>query len=128
MFTTIDIDKAATLFKALGNKTRLTMFTRIFSVRRCQTFDLISNLSVSKATAHEHLRSLERAGLIKRSRKGNTVHCQINYKSYEILRTYFEEARKEKRWQEKLMGFQYLGDWNEDAEENVYRIWDWENS
>ena len=86
------------------------MFTRILSVRRCQTSDVISNLSVSKGTAHEHVRNLERAGLIKRIRKGNIVHCHINYKSYELLRTYFEEARKEKRWQEKLMGFQYLGD------------------
>lgn len=125
MFTSVDLDDLAIYFNALGNRTRMIMYTRVFSVRRCKTVELTCGLRVSKATAYEHLRILERAGMINRVRREHRVYCQINYKAYEQIRTYFEEARKQKRWQEKLMGFEYIGDWNEYEEEQYHIERDW---
>ena len=49
----------------------------------------------------------------------------MNYKAFQEIVEYFKEAKEAFEKQNKTMGFQYLGGWNEDREEEYYRNYDY---
>ena len=70
------------------------------------------------------MKTLEQANLIYRERWGNEIFCKANYRSFLEIVEYFKEAEEALKKQNNMMGFQYLGGWNEEREEEYYSNYD----
>lgn len=94
-------EQLATLFKALGDPTRLKIFE---TLRCCDTEVEVDeagqcrparSLSVgevccrfggSMSTISHHLKELRLAGLIRMEKRGRWIYCSVNPKSLELIR------------------------------------------
>ena len=86
---TIDIQKRADMFKALGNPHRLAIFQRLTSCCAPGTFCAVDDairftvgeigeeLEIAPSTVSHHLKELLRADLIHTRRNGKTIECWI---------------------------------------------------
>ncbi|KLO22453.1 transcriptional regulator [Marinitoga sp. 1197] len=72
------------IFKALSNPVRLKIID-IIHKKRCNVSKIIEELNLSQSNISQHLKVLEDAGLIKKTKKDNYVLCEIKYES--ILET-----------------------------------------
>lgn len=98
----IDIQKRAEMFKALGNPHRLAIFQRLTSccvpgtvcdVRDAMCFtvgEIGEDLDIAPSTISHHLKELFRAGLIETRRNGKNIECWIEPKVLEQLSNFFE--------------------------------------
>lgn len=89
-YRTINIDRYATIFKALSNPHRLQIFNILTGccepgtlcstdeMMSCCVGDLDSQLNIASSTLSHHLKELNRAGLIEMQRDGKQVLCSIN--------------------------------------------------
>jgi DNA-binding transcriptional ArsR family regulator len=64
------------LFHALADATRRDMLRRL-AAREHTVSELAEPFAMSLAAASKHIRTLEEAGLIRRSVSGRTHHCRI---------------------------------------------------
>lgn len=124
LFNSVDLDPIHKYLKALGSEKRLIIYTRLLSVRRCRSTDLYRSLLISQPTGSKHLKMLEEANLIHREKWGNEIICKPNYRAFLEIIEYFKEAKEAFERQNNMMGFQYLGGWNEEREEEYYRNYD----
>ncbi|MDD5089934.1 MAG: metalloregulator ArsR/SmtB family transcription factor [Candidatus Wallbacteria bacterium] len=100
-FSTVNIKRFSTMFKALSNPTRLRIFLRLTSCcepgTKCTADnDLTScigelgkNLGVTASTVSHHIKELHHAGLIELQRKGQKVECWIEPETLHLLADFF---------------------------------------
>ncbi len=97
----IDIQKRAEMFKALGNPHRLAIFQQLTSCCApgtvCEMNDAIrftvgeigNDLDIAPSTVSHHLKELFRAGLIQTKRNGKNIECWIEPELLEQLSGFF---------------------------------------
>jgi ArsR family transcriptional regulator, arsenate/arsenite/antimonite-responsive transcriptional repressor len=78
--STVEIEKAANLFKLLGDKTRLTI-VGILKQRECCVCEFLEVFDTSQPSISQHLRKLKDAGLIKEDRRGQWIYYSVNQKN-----------------------------------------------
>jgi DNA-binding transcriptional ArsR family regulator len=65
------------VFHALGDATRRGMLKRL-AVREHTVTELAEPYEMALASASKHIKTLERAGLVKRTVRGRTHFCRLN--------------------------------------------------
>jgi DNA-binding transcriptional ArsR family regulator len=64
------------IFRALGDATRRAMLQRL-AVQERTVGELAEPFDMSLAAASKHIRTLENAGLVRRTVRGRTHYCQL---------------------------------------------------
>jgi len=77
---TVDIEKAATILKLLGDKTRLTM-VKILDSHDCCVCEFVEIFKVSQPAISQHVRKLKDAGIVGETRRGQWIIYSLNKKS-----------------------------------------------
>ncbi|MBN8209583.1 winged helix-turn-helix transcriptional regulator [Bacillus sp. NTK071] len=75
--TLIEIDKAAAVFKLLGDKTRLTIIG-LLKDGECCVCEFVEVLQISQPSVSQHLRKLRDTGLVKERRRGQWIFYSLN--------------------------------------------------
>ncbi|WP_042143396.1 helix-turn-helix transcriptional regulator [Paucisalibacillus sp. EB02] len=75
--TTIELEKAATILKLLGDKTRLAMM-KILDKHDCCVCEFVAIFKTSQPSISQHLRKLRDLGLVKEERRGQWIFYSIN--------------------------------------------------
>jgi ArsR family transcriptional regulator len=78
--TSIGIEKAATILKLLGDKTRLTMVKMLESNDYC-VCEFVAIFHMSQPAISQHLRKLKDAGVVKETRRGQWIIYSLNKNS-----------------------------------------------
>jgi len=65
------------VFRALGDPTRRAMLRRL-AIQEHTVGELAEPFEMSLAAASKHVKTLEHAGLVRRSVRGRTHFCQLN--------------------------------------------------
>jgi len=93
------------VFRALGDSTRRAMLRRLAAQERT-VGELAQPFNMSLAAASKHIRTLESAGLLRRTVRGRTHFCQLNPRPLaeadEWLRSY------ERLWDQRLKTLEAL--------------------
>lgn len=75
--TAVDLSRAAELFHALSDETRLEIVQRLRSGERC-VCDLTDLLEAAQSRLSFHLKVLKDAGLVSDRREGRWIHYSLN--------------------------------------------------
>jgi DNA-binding transcriptional ArsR family regulator len=102
----------ADAIQALGDPTRRTVFERLRG-GPLSVGDLARGLPVSRPAVSQHLRVLERAGLVAARRKGTRNFYSVNGSGLDELREYFEGF-----WDETLVAFKAAAESEDEGEEH----------
>ena len=78
--TTVDIEKAATVLKLLGDKTRLTM-VKILDSNDCCVCEFVEIFQASQPAISQHIRKLKDAGIVREARRGQWIIYSLNKES-----------------------------------------------
>ncbi len=89
----------STIFSALADPTRRAILARL-SLGDAPVKDLASPFELSGPAITKHLKVLERAGLISRSRDGQQRPCRLEAKTLEPAAEWIEQYRA--MWEEEL--------------------------
>lgn len=73
----LEIETAATIFKLLGDKTRLTMM-KIMSEHECCVCEFVDLFNMSQPAISQHLRKLKDSGIVKETRRGTWIFYSLN--------------------------------------------------
>lgn len=71
------------LFGALSDGTRRAILRRLTTTPECCVTELAEPFDLSLNAVSKHLKVLERAGLITRTRRGRSHHCSANFTTLE---------------------------------------------
>ncbi|KAA9019016.1 ArsR/SmtB family transcription factor [Niallia endozanthoxylica] len=74
---TVELEKAATILKLLGDKTRLTM-VKMLDTNDCCVCEFVEIFKMSQPAISQHVRKLKDAGLIQETRKGQWIFYSLN--------------------------------------------------
>ena len=96
-------------FAALGDPTRRIVFERV-ARRPLSVGRLAAGLSVSRPAVSQHLRVLERAGLVTHSRQGTRRVYRVDPRGVEAMRNHLDRF-----WDRALAAFKAAAE--EEAEE-----------
>ncbi|MFT4414198.1 ArsR/SmtB family transcription factor [Fredinandcohnia humi] len=77
---TVEIEKAASLLKLLGDKTRLTM-VKILDSFDCCVCEFVEMFKTSQPAISQHLRKLKDAGIVRETRRGQWIIYSLNKES-----------------------------------------------
>jgi ArsR family transcriptional regulator len=72
---TAEEERAAEVFRALGNPARLRIVAELAKRRVCQTGDLVGVLPLAQSTVSQHLKVLKDAGIIRGEVDGDPCYC-----------------------------------------------------
>ncbi|MEG9298059.1 metalloregulator ArsR/SmtB family transcription factor [Mangrovibacillus sp. Mu-81] len=75
--TVIEIEKAATVLKLLGDKTRLTM-VKILDSNDCCVCEFVEIFKASQPAISQHVRKLKDAGVVRETRRGQWIIYSLN--------------------------------------------------
>lgn len=78
--STMDIEKAATILKLLGDKTRLTM-VKILDSNDCCVCEFVEIFKASQPAISQHIRKLKDAGIVREARRGQWIIYSLNKES-----------------------------------------------
>ncbi|MDI2585836.1 metalloregulator ArsR/SmtB family transcription factor [Psychrobacillus sp. NEAU-3TGS] len=78
--SSIEIERAATILKLLGDKTRLTMLKMLDSHDYC-VCEFVEIFKVSQPAISQHVRKLKDAGLVGETRRGQWIIYSLNKES-----------------------------------------------
>ena len=92
-------DELDTVFAALSDRTRRHVLESLAG-GDCQVTELANEHEMSLPGFMKHLRVLEDAGLIGRSKEGRVVSCELSAQPMQAASTWM--SRYEKFWTEKL--------------------------
>jgi len=92
--------RAALLFAALGDKTRLRLVSRLCNDGPMSITRLTAGSHVSRQAVTKHLRVMERAGLVHGTRHGRESIWQMRQQRLEEARRYLQLI--EMQWDEAL--------------------------
>jgi len=73
----IEIEKAATLLKLLGDKTRLTMVKMLDTNDYC-VCEFVEIFKASQPAISQHVRKLKDAGIVRETRRGQWIIYSLN--------------------------------------------------
>lgn len=72
---TAEEERAAAIFRALGNPARVRIVTELARRDACVTSDLVDVLPLAQSTVSEHLKVLREAGVLRGSVEGEPRYC-----------------------------------------------------
>ncbi|PWA08380.1 ArsR family transcriptional regulator [Pueribacillus theae] len=78
--TVLKLEKATSVLKLLGDKTRLTMIG-LMSHHECCVCEFVEVFDMSQPSISQHLRKLRDAELVKERRKGQWIFYSLNKES-----------------------------------------------
>lgn len=70
-----DEERAANIFRAMGNPARVRIVRELAQRRACATGDLVGLLPLAQSTISQHLKVLKDAGIIQGSLDGDGCYC-----------------------------------------------------
>jgi DNA-binding transcriptional ArsR family regulator len=91
--TTIDDDRLDAAFAALADRTRRDIVARLSSGEATVT-ELAAPYAMSLQAVSQHIRVLERSGLVSRSRHRQTRPCRLEPELLESAVSWIEESRR----------------------------------
>ncbi len=68
-------ERAAAVFRALGNPARIRIVTELARRNACVTGDLVEVLPLAQSTVSQHLKVLKEAGIIRGTIEGDPCYC-----------------------------------------------------
>jgi DNA-binding transcriptional ArsR family regulator len=86
---------SAPIFAALGDETRLRLVSRLCDRGPMSITRLVSGSRVTRQAIAKHLRVMERAGLVRESRRGRESIWELEKKRLQIARGYLDLISKE---------------------------------
>jgi DNA-binding transcriptional ArsR family regulator len=95
-----EASRAAPVFAALGDETRLALVARLSSEGPLSITRLTAGSAVTRQAVTKHLDVLAMAGLVSDVRRGRERIWELELKQMEAARTYLEHVSK--RWDEAL--------------------------
>jgi len=72
---TAEEERAAAVFRALGNPARIRIVTELARRQACVTGDLVDVLPLAQSTVSQHLKVLKEAGIIRGTIDGDPCYC-----------------------------------------------------
>ncbi len=93
------LDQLSATFGALADPTRREILARL-SRRQMSVTELAEPFDMTMPAVSKHLKVLERAGLIERSREAQWRPCKLNAKPLKEVSDWVERYRKQ--WEERL--------------------------
>ena len=91
-----DLSRAAEIFHALSDETRLSIVRRLRDGERC-VCDLTDLLDAAQSRLSFHLRVLKDAGLVHDRREGRWVHYHLNRDAFAEVQDLFGDLRPSSR-------------------------------
>lgn len=71
----VDEERAAAIFRALGNPARIRIVMELARRERCQTTELVDVLPLAQSTVSQHLKVLKDAGVVRGNVEGDLCYC-----------------------------------------------------
>ncbi len=99
MATTVEDQQLDALFTALSDRTRRDIVARL-STGEATVKELAEPYAMSMQAVSQHLRVLERSGLISRGRHRQTRPCRLEPAARETALSWIEESRR--TWSERM--------------------------
>ncbi|GIE29320.1 transcriptional regulator [Actinoplanes italicus] len=103
MDATIDEERLDALFTALGDRTRRDIVVRLSS-GEATVKELAERYAMTMQAVSQHLRVLERSGLISRGRHRQTRPCRLEPEALAVAVSWIEESRR--TWAERMDGLE----------------------
>jgi ArsR family transcriptional regulator len=72
---TRDEERAAEIFRALGNPARVRIVTELAKRNACATSDFVDLLPLAQSTVSQHLKVLKDAGIVRGAIEGDQCYC-----------------------------------------------------
>ena len=82
----------APVFAALGDRTRLTLLSRLSDGKRRSITTLAADSQLTRQAVTKHLKVLEQAGLVTMSRSGRESHFGFDPEPIAGLKSYLDEV------------------------------------
>ncbi|HTJ96572.1 MAG TPA: metalloregulator ArsR/SmtB family transcription factor [Rhodocyclaceae bacterium] len=92
-------DQLSATFSALADPTRRAILARL-STGEASVMELAEPFAISAPAVTKHLKVLERAGLISRSRQAQWRPCKLEAKPLQEVSTWIEQYRQ--MWEQRL--------------------------
>ena len=99
MGTTIEDQQLDALFTALGDRTRRDIVARL-SAREATVKELAEPYAMSLQAVSQHIRVLERSGLISQGRHRQTRPCRLEPAALEAALSWIEQSRR--TWADRM--------------------------
>ena len=99
MATAVDDEQLDALFTALGDRTRRGIVARL-STGEATVKELAEPYAMSMQAVSQHIRVLERSGLISQGRHRQTRPCRLEPAALETALSWIEENRR--AWSERM--------------------------
>jgi DNA-binding transcriptional ArsR family regulator len=96
---TLDNDRLDAMFAALADRTRRDIVAKL-SKRDATVNELAAPYAMSLQAVSQHIRVLERCGLVSRSRHRQTRPCRLEPQALEVAVSWIEENRR--AWAERM--------------------------
>lgn len=88
---TLAQNNLALLAKAMGHSARVAILQHLIKTRSCICGDIVDELPLSQSTVSQHLRELQKAGLIKGNIDGPSVCYCIDEKAWASTKRIFND-------------------------------------
>ncbi|MGD6876169.1 ArsR/SmtB family transcription factor [Bacillus infantis] len=75
--STVEVEKAASILKLLGDKTRLTML-KILDNNDCCVCEFVEIFQMSQPAISQHIRKLKDADVVREARRGQWIIYSLN--------------------------------------------------
>ncbi len=72
---TAEEERAAAIFRALGNPARVRIVSELANRNACATGDFLDVLPLAQSTVSQHLKVLKEAGIIQGAIEGDQCYC-----------------------------------------------------
>lgn len=99
MSTAVDEPQLDALFRALSDPTRRDIVARL-SAGEATVKELAEPYAMSMQAVSQHIRVLERSGLISQGRQRQTRPCRLEAAALEAAVSWIEESRR--RWSDRM--------------------------
>jgi len=96
----LDVSRAAPMFAALGDETRLALVARLSADGPLSITRLTAGTAVTRQAVTKHLSVLATAGLVSGLRRGRERIWELEPEQMEAASTYLEQVSK--RWDDAL--------------------------
>ena len=99
MATAVEDQKLDALFTALSDRTRRDIVARL-GTGEATVKELAEPYAMSLQAVSQHIRVLERSGLVSRGRHRQTRPCRLEPATLEVALSWIEESRR--TWSERM--------------------------
>lgn len=99
MASTLDDQRLDAVFTALSDRTRRDILARL-STGDATVKELAEPYAMSMQAVSQHIRVLERSGLISQGRHRQTRPCRLEPAALEVALTWIEESRR--TWSDRM--------------------------